>query len=127
MPSVCFDPFPKASFGWSVGTAVRSATQWRTLGFGNGAFNVVLRAPVACLESTTPKHSLSLSLFSLRAGTTPDEVIASIDRNIGVTQPEPSEAQMRRQAIIDGMLRSAVKAEQAARRGVKAMLAIVGL
>jgi hypothetical protein len=125
MPSVCFDSFPKASFGWSVGTAVRSATQWRTLGFGNGAFNVVLRAPVACLESTTPKHSLSL--FSLRAGTISDEVIASIDGFIGVTQPEPSEAQMRRQAIIDGMLRSAVKAEQAARRGVKAMLAIVGL
>ena len=69
----------------------------------------------------------ALSLFSLRAGTTPDEVIASIDRFIGVTQPELSEAQMRRQAIIDGMLRSALRAERAARQGVKAVLAMIGL
>jgi hypothetical protein len=97
---------------------VRSATQRRTLGFGNEAFNAASGAPVACL---------AFSLFSLRAGTTPDEVIASIDRFIGVTQPEPSEAQMRRQAIIDGMLRSASKAERAARDGVKAVLAMIGL
>ena len=69
----------------------------------------------------------ALSLFSLRAGTTPDEVIASINRFIGVTQLNPPEAHLRRQAIIDGMLRSALKAERAARQGVKAVLAMIGL
>jgi hypothetical protein len=69
----------------------------------------------------------ALSLFSLKAGTTPDEVIASIDRFIGVRQPEPSDTRIRRQAIIDGMLRSALKAERAARQGVKAVLALIGL
>ena len=72
-------------------------------------------------------YTQALSLFSLRAGRTPDEVIASINRLIGVTQLNPSEAHLRRQAIIDGMLRSALNAERAARRGVKAVLAMVGL
>ena len=72
-------------------------------------------------------YTQALSLFSLRAGTTPDEVIASVDRFIGLTQLSPSEAHLRRQAIIDGMLRSALKVEQAARRGVKAVLAMIGL
>ena len=72
-------------------------------------------------------YTQALSLFSLRAGRTPDEVIASINRFIGVTQLDPSEAHLRRQAILDGMLRSASKAERAARQGVKAVLAMIGL
>jgi len=73
------------------------------------------------------RYSEALSLFSLRAGRTPDEVLATIDRFVGVAKPDPSKAQARRQAVIDAMLRSAVKAERAARHGVKVLLALIGL
>jgi hypothetical protein len=69
----------------------------------------------------------AVSLFTVRAGRTPQEVLATIDRFMGVTEPSPAQAHARRQTIIDGMLRSAMKAERAARRGVTVMLAMVGL
>ncbi len=73
------------------------------------------------------RYPEAVFLFTFRSGRTPEEVLATLDRFMGVSRRQPSEAHARRQAIIDGMLRSAVKVERAARRGVQALLALIGL
>ena len=71
--------------------------------------------------------SEALSLFSLKAGRTPDQVIATIDRFIASRHPNKADAHARRQAVINQMLKSALKAERAVRRSVNSMLGMVGL
>ena len=44
----------------------------------------------------------ALSLFSIRAGRTPDEVLAAIDRFLESGETNPVEARARRQVVIDG-------------------------
>jgi hypothetical protein len=69
----------------------------------------------------------AVQLFSLRAGSTPDEVIASLNTFMGITVAFEAERHARRQAVIDGMLTSAAKAERAARRMARAVVAAFGL
>jgi hypothetical protein len=69
----------------------------------------------------------ALQLFSLRGGSTPDEVIASLDRFMRITAACEAERLARRQAIIDGMLTSVAKTERAARSMARAVVAAFGL
>ena len=72
------------------------------------------------------KHE-ALYLFSLRSGRTPDEVLATINRFVGSTAVDEAERHSRRQAIIDIMLAAATRAEHAARKAAKAVVAAFGL
>ena len=66
-------------------------------------------------------------LFSLRAGRTPDEVLAMIDRFAAATAEPEAERHARRQAIIDRMLLAASKAERGARKVARTLVAAFGL
>src|SRR5215203_4331055 len=61
------------------------------------------------------RYSEALGLFSLKAGRTPEQVIATLDRFVGVTQDTEVELRARRQAVIDQMLQAASKAVRVAR------------
>jgi hypothetical protein len=62
--------------------------------------------------------------FSVKAGRTPAEVFATLDRFVGGTQEGETELRARRQAVIDQMLQAALKVERrfVARRGVSSGL-----
>jgi len=69
-------------------------------------------------------YSQALGLFSPRAGRTPSEVIATLENFIAASDDNEAARHARRQAIIDRMLASASKAEQATRKVVLAVLAV---
>ena len=66
-------------------------------------------------------------LFTGRAGTTPQEVIATLDWFIGASLKAEAERHARRQAIIDSMLAKARTAETVARSAVRTVVAMFGL
>jgi hypothetical protein len=69
----------------------------------------------------------AVTLFSARAGDSPEQVIATIDRFIGSVASQEAELAARRQAIIDQMLKAAIKVERAARTGIKVLIGAMGL
>jgi len=66
----------------------------------------------------------SVALFTIRAGRTPEQVIAAIDALI---ESAASEQHVRRQAIIDQLLAAALKVERGARVAARALLAAFGI
>src|SRR5437763_1079530 len=68
----------------------------------------------------------AIALFSPRAGRTSSEVIAALDNFIAAAHHNEAGRHARRQAIIDRMLATASKAEQATRKVVLALLAVFG-
>ena len=72
------------------------------------------------------RHSEALALFSVKAGRTPEQVIATLDRFVGISQEIEVDLHARRQAVIDQMLQAASKAERVARSAVKTLVAAFG-
>jgi hypothetical protein len=70
--------------------------------------------------------SEALFLFSVKAGRTPAEVLATLDRFVGGTPEAETELRAKRQAVIDHMLQAALKVERAARSTARALLGAFG-
>ena len=69
----------------------------------------------------------AVHLFTRRAGTTPDEVIATIEWFVRAGAEAEAELYARRQAIIDSMLAQARKVERVARSAVRTLVAMFGI
>ncbi len=72
------------------------------------------------------RYSEALFLFSLKAGRTPVQVLATLERFLGDTQETETQLRARRQAVIDQMLRAASNVERAARSTARALLGAFG-
>jgi hypothetical protein len=72
------------------------------------------------------RYSEALFLFSLRAGRSPADILATLDQFLGHTQATEAELQARRQAVIDQMLQAALNVERAARSTARALLGAFG-
>ena len=108
-------------------------SNWKSCAIGHACHDAWFMKRGLCTSFASAQRVFGLSKpealysFSLRAGRTPDEVLATINRFVGSTAVDESERHAHRQAIIDGMLAAASRVDQTARKVARALVAAFGL